>query len=52
MKNFQGVFNQEFINPMLNLVKFDRNDILDLIGLSESVGWDYDINEIKTAQVR
>ncbi|MGB2994220.1 MAG: GNAT family N-acetyltransferase [Paenisporosarcina sp.] len=35
-------------NSMLKIVNFDINDIPDLITLSESVGWDYDIDEIQT----
>lgn len=35
-------------NTVLELVQFDKYDVLDLIELSESVGWDYDEHEIST----
>ncbi|WP_245827514.1 hypothetical protein [Paenisporosarcina indica] len=33
---------------VLALVEFDKNDVLGLIELSASVGWDYDEHEIRT----
>lgn len=44
----QGVFILIVNNSMLKIVNFDISDIPDLIGLSESVGWDYDFDEIQT----
>jgi len=33
---------------VLKLVEFDKNDVLGLVELSTSVGWDYDEQEIRT----
>jgi GNAT superfamily N-acetyltransferase len=42
------VFKLIIKNSKLKIVNFDISDISDLICLSESVGWDYDIDEIQT----
>jgi ribosomal protein S18 acetylase RimI-like enzyme len=49
MRNKIGGFLMQPDNKtVLKLVEFDKNDVLGLIELSASVGWDYDEHEIRT----